>query len=199
MSKRKNLPDLMPFVSYSDVDLVLKRLPDTVLKRLRDVFIRPWSLGVRQLGYVTKRGRRDIILCGTLPVRLSLGRFLTKPQRPMDFGAEPRCQWTPWAIRLFLLYDVLLHELGHLKIVNHKSKEYRRKFAYETIAQEFANYWRYELWSTSFTHKDPIQNPPCTEEITFLSVWRGLNKLERFRFVNTVLKAPHIVRPDLDY
>ena len=64
-----------------------------------------------------------------------------------------------------MLYDVFLHELGHLQIVEAKAKRVRRKFASETKAQEFADYWREKLWLTGFDHPDPVHNPPSAEEL----------------------------------
>jgi hypothetical protein len=62
--------------------------------------------------------------------------------------------------RRFLLYDVLLHELGHLQVVNEKTKSERLRFAREKCAQEFADRWRRKLWSEHFDHLDPVHNAP---------------------------------------
>jgi hypothetical protein len=59
-----------------------------------------------------------------------------------------------------MLYDVFLHELGHLQLVRPQAKEARRRFAMETLAQEFCDYWHGVLWSQQFDHPDPIHNPP---------------------------------------
>src|SRR5262245_10263211 len=40
----------------------------------------------------------------------------------------------------------------------------RRKFAMETRAQEFADHWRRELWSTLFVHADPVHIAPDDAE-----------------------------------
>jgi tetratricopeptide (TPR) repeat protein len=40
-----------------------------------------------------------------------------------------------------MLYDVFLHELGHIQVVDRKAKSTRRRFASETRAQEFAEHW----------------------------------------------------------
>jgi len=63
-----------------------------------------------------------------------------------------------------MLYDVFLHELGHLQIVEPEATRVRRKFAGETKAQEFADYWREKMWLNRFDHSDPIHNPPSAEE-----------------------------------
>jgi hypothetical protein len=67
-----------------------------------------------------------------------------------------------------MLYDVFLHELGHLQIIDPNARRLKRKFASETKAQEFADGWRNELWSKRFDHPDPIHNPPAPEEIARL-------------------------------
>jgi hypothetical protein len=72
------------------------------------------------------------------------------------------------AIRRFLLYEVFLHELGHLQVVDEKARSERRKFAMEKRAQEFAMQWCRWLWSTPFEHTDPVHNPPSEEELRAL-------------------------------
>jgi len=75
-----------------------------------------------------------------------------------------------------MLYEVLLHELGHLQVVDEKAKTMQRKFARETRAQEFAEHWCRELWSQPFDHPDPVHNPPTPEEIeTVRGGWRVAN------------------------
>jgi len=100
-----------------------------------------------------------------LPPRMSLARFLVKGQSPSQFGARRGTQWPTLAIRRFLLYDVLLHELGRLQIIDEGAASDRRKFAHETKAQEFAMHWCRTLWSTPFDHPDPVHNRPSEAEL----------------------------------
>jgi tetratricopeptide (TPR) repeat protein len=75
-----------------------------------------------------------------------------------------------------MLYEVFLHELGHLQVVNAEAKEIDRKFARERLAQEFAEHWCRELWSQPFDHPDPVHNPPTAAEIeTVRGGWRVAN------------------------
>jgi hypothetical protein len=67
-------------------------------------------------------------------------------------------------VRRFFLYDVFLHELGHLQVIDPAAKNLKRRFASETLAEEFANRWRRSLWSKHFDHPDPIHNPPGKDE-----------------------------------
>ena len=78
-----------------------------------------------------------------------------------------RCgkQWPRLAVRRFFLYDVFLHELGHLQIVDPDAKTPRRRFASETLAWRFANQWRRKLWLEHFDHPDPVHNPPSSEKL----------------------------------
>ena len=146
------------------------RLPDTVWSRLRAVHFNDRSWGRRRLGYVNA-GRCEIAICA-LPPRVSLTKFLDYPRfrlhrshrSPRNFGAVRGRQWPELAVRRFTLYHVFLHELGHLQVVDSKAKRMRRKFAGETRAQEFADYWRTRLWLNRFDHRDPVHNPPSTEE-----------------------------------
>jgi tetratricopeptide (TPR) repeat protein len=64
-----------------------------------------------------------------------------------------------------MLYDVFLHELGHLQMIDQKAKTRRRQFACETLAQDFAERWCHELWSQPFDHPDPAHNAPTPEEL----------------------------------
>ncbi|MEM1443100.1 MAG: hypothetical protein AAGF67_12210, partial [Verrucomicrobiota bacterium] len=123
---------------------------------------------MRFLGWVRTRGRRDIVLCSILPPRVSLRSYIIKGQSPKEFGAPVRGQWPPWAVSRFLLYDVFLHELGHLQSVDPKSNDWRRRYAGETLAEEFANRWRRELFDEPFNHPDPIHFAPSREEESFL-------------------------------
>ena len=137
MAKSKIEPDLVCYISHDDVEIVTERIPKKFRSRLRDVFIHHESFGVRCLGSVRKRGRRDININAKLPYRVSLSRFLVKGQKASEFGTSARGQWTPWSVRRFLLYDVFLHELGHLQVVNPKSTNYDRKFASENSSPKF--------------------------------------------------------------
>jgi len=65
-------PYLVTYVSEEDVRIVLARIPEEARTRLRDVFISDRHRGVRWLGSVRRRGRRDIDLYGVLPPRVSL-------------------------------------------------------------------------------------------------------------------------------
>lgn len=163
------------YIDGRDVDVVLSRLPPEVWSRLRAVHFNDRGRGCRWLGYVNF-GRREFAICA-LPPRVSLTRFLVRGtlssrllrQTPAEFGAAHGRQWPSLAIRRFMLYDVFLHELGHLQIVNPRANRMRRRFASETKAQEFANYWRRRLWSQPFHHDDPVHNPPSKLELARLT------------------------------
>lgn len=163
--------DRRHFVTEDDVRVVLARIPDEVRGRLSGVHLNDRFGRVRTLGYVN-RGRREIGLCA-VPPRISLGVYLRKGQKPEQFGAVRRCQWPTLAVRRFVLYDVLLHELGHLQIVDSRARNTRRKFARETRAQAFAEHWCRELWSRPFDHPDPAHNPPPPNEIEAVRVGWG--------------------------
>ena len=77
------------------------------------------------------------------------------------------------AVRRFMLYNVFLHELGHLQLVNEKSSSERLKYAHEKLAQAFATEWCERLWSKHFDHPDPVHNPPSPDEIALLSTRFG--------------------------
>jgi hypothetical protein len=84
---------------------------------------------------------------------------------PKEFGAVRGRQWLPVAVRRFLLYDVFLHELGHLQVVDEDARDTMRKYAGERRAQEFADYWRHVLWSKPFEHPSLEHHPPTKLEI----------------------------------
>jgi hypothetical protein len=101
---------------------------------------------------------------------MSLTRFLVRGQTPERFGARRGSQWSTPAIRRFLLYDVLLHELGHLQVIEPDTTAVRRRFARETKAQEFGMMWCKRLWSEPFDHPDPVHNPPSVSELSSVSI-----------------------------
>ncbi len=165
--------DRRHYVAEDDVRIVLGRLPEPLWARLRAIHFNDRAMGRRILGYVRAAGRNEISLCA-LPPRVSLSPFLKRNQSPTQFGAVRGCQWPALAVRRFMLYDVLLHEIGHLQVVDARAKANRRKFAEETRAQEFADHWRREMWSRSFDHPDPVHNPPSAEEIEVVRAgWRA--------------------------
>jgi hypothetical protein len=158
------------YVNGDDVDVLLARLPVELWERLRTVHFNDRGRGGRMAGYVN-RGRREIALCA-MPRRVSLTRYLVR-QSPRVFGAERVYLWSPWAVRRFMLYEVFLHELGHLQLVDPNAKRIQRRFASETKAQTFAEYWRKKLWSQPFDHPDPIHNPPTERDWERLDQWLG--------------------------
>ena len=154
--------DRRHYVFPEDIRVVLSRLPREAWSRLRAVHFNDRGRGVRVLGYVTG-GRREIALCA-LPPNVSLTRFLARRQSPGQFGAARGRPWPTSAVRRYLLYDVFLHELGHLQVVDEAASSVRRRFAGERRAREFADHWRRALWQQTFAHTDPVHNRPTDDE-----------------------------------
>ncbi len=167
-SYRQPRADRRHYLNEQDVSVLLGRLPYETWERLRAVHFNDRSHGARVLGYVTQ-SNREIAVCA-LPPRISLGRFLSRRYKgsPAEFGACRGKQWSTVAVRRFLLYDVFLHELGHIQIVDPAKKDPRRKFAGEHKAEEFAAHWHRTLWKGHFDHPDPIHNRPSAEEFEAL-------------------------------
>ena len=159
--------DRVHYVSEEDIRIVLGRLPVDLWRCLRTVHFNDRSHGARVLGYVNQ-GRRDIALCA-LPPRVSLTQALRSGQTPQLFGAVRGKKWPPLAVRRFMLYDVFLHELGHLQLIDEDARSVRRKYAHEKRAQEFAMNWCTQLWSEPFVHGDPVHNPPTPTEFESVS------------------------------
>jgi hypothetical protein len=155
--------DRVHHVNEQDVRVVLGRLPFGLWRRLRAVHFNDRSRGGRVFGYVN-RGRREIALCA-LPPRMGLTAALRMGQTPEEFGARRGRKWPALAIRRFLLYDVFLHELGHLQLVDDRASSDRLKFAREKLAEEFAVEWCNRLWAEPFAHHDSVHNPPAAEEL----------------------------------
>ncbi len=154
------------FVDENDVKIVLSRLPENLLSRLKKIHFNDEARGNRCLGYTTTRGRREVTLCA-LPHRMSLSNSVgARP--PEVYGAKLGSQWPVLAVRRFMLYNVLLHEIGHLQIILPKNKNPNRKFASEGKAEEFAQIWRKKLWAEPFDHPDPVHNSPGEYEIKIL-------------------------------
>ena len=158
--------DRIHYVNEEDVLTVLNRLPESLWEGLREIHFNDGSRGGRVLGYTGNQRRRsyEISLCA-LPPRYSISGMLLRKRSPSIFGAKRGKQWPHLAIRRFLLYDVLLHEIGHNQIIDPKAKSTRRKYAQERKSDDFAAYWRRKLWSVYFDHPDPVHNPPSKEEM----------------------------------
>jgi hypothetical protein len=160
--------DRIHYVNEEDVRVLLGRMPEATWSRLRAVHFNDRSRGGRVLGYVTRRGRSEITLCA-LPPRVGLTRALRNGQTPEQFGARPGRKWPVMAVRRFMLYDIFLHELGHLQLINERSNSDRLKYAHEKLAQDFAMEWCERLWSMNFEHADPVHNPPSLDEVAALA------------------------------
>ena len=189
MAKWRPDTDLVAYITRAEVDLVLGRLPIEPRARLRDVHLHGTSKGVRRLGWVT-HGRRDITLCTMLPPRVSLRLYMYRGRVASEFGAPDRGQWPPWAVRRKLLYDTLLHELGHMQQVG-DATHHLSEFAGEPMADHFAAEWRGRLYSQRFEHPDPIHNAPTNAELAMLSWWQTRDKAQRLALVEAVVSAPH--------
>jgi hypothetical protein len=159
------------YINEDDVETLLSRLPELLSSQLRAVHFNDRSQGCRWLGYVNM-GYREIAICA-LPPRVSMTKFLAHPgstlhrlrRSPREFGAIRGKQWPQLAVRRFMLYSVFLHELGHLQIVDPTARRLKRRFASETKAQEFADYWRANLWQNRFDHPDPVHNVASRDEL----------------------------------
>ncbi|MCP4593484.1 MAG: hypothetical protein GY842_22330 [bacterium] len=185
MARRRTENNMVSYFGYGDVHKVLLRVPGRFKERLREIHLRSARGGIRVLGCVT-RGRRDIVLVCHLPPRVSLRRFIVPGQSATEFGAPRRGQWPPWAVRRFLLYDVLLHELGHLQLVAPGARPLNR-FAGEPLSQRFADKLRREIWADSLPGAASVHDPPTEDELEALGLWERLSKAERYRLVNMVV------------
>lgn len=160
--------DRRHYVCEDDVRTVLDRLPVEICERLKVVHFNDKSQGVKRLGY-TSDSRKEIALCA-LPPRVSLSRFLQRGQSARLFGAERAEQWPELSVRRFMLYYVLLREIGHLQVVDPEARDDRKRFARDRKAHELAEEWRTHLWSKPFDHPDPVHNQPAQEEVQDESV-----------------------------
>jgi hypothetical protein len=154
--------DRRHYLTEDDVRVVLSRLPLETWNGLRKVHFNDKGRGGRLLGYANPR-EHEIAICA-LPPRVSMTAALIRGQSPGLFGAVRGKQWPELAVRRFLLYDVLLHELGHLRMLTLKRTSSRRACSRETRAERFADYWRQRLWTVPLDHPDPVHNPPSPEE-----------------------------------
>ena len=65
-------------------------------------------------------------------------------------------KWAVLAVRRFMLYDVFLHELGHLQVFDSRRASRRLRFFDEKLANEFAISWRRRLWSARPAGWQPV-------------------------------------------
>jgi len=168
--------DRIHYVNQSDVEVVLNRLPQDLWGRLRGVHFNDRAFGNRRLGYVTQ-SRYDIALCA-LPPSVSLSRCCRLHRiSTTEFGAEFGLQWPAIAVRRFMLYEVVLHEIGHLQVHDAHRPSRRLRYYSEKLAREFANTWRRRLWTVPFDHPDPVHNPPGPTN----SISQSKNSLDRLQ------------------
>jgi hypothetical protein len=158
--------DRIHYVNEEDVMTVLSRLPQDLWEGLREVHFNDRSEGGRIIGYTGNQRRRsfEISLCA-LPPRYSLSESLLWKKSPGIFGAKRGKQWPQLAVRRYILYEVLLREIGQNQIVDPKAKSIRRMYAQRKKTDEFTSFWRKKLWSEHFDHPDPVHNPPSQEEL----------------------------------
>ena len=176
---RKPESDRVHYITEKDVLVVLNRLPKDLWSALREIHFNDMGFrGIKNArlspGYavIGDRKKFSISICA-LPPRVSMSKFCIRKVSPRTFGAKRGKQWPRLAVRRFLLYDTFLHELGHLQLINPKAQSKRRKFASESKAQEFADYWRKQLWSKDFKHPDAVHNPPTKKELDALDEDKG--------------------------
>jgi hypothetical protein len=128
--------DRRHFVSEDDGRVVLEHLPISLWERLKAVHFNDRAMGRRCLGYV--RPRRDEIALCALPPRVSLAACLRRSQSPDQFRVVRGCQWPLLAVRRFMLYDVFLHELGHMQRLGPGAarRTYLRRIGDDSIQRE---------------------------------------------------------------
>lgn len=173
-------------VNKEDVLVVLSRLPAEVLAPLREVHFNDHFMPRAMLGYADA-GSGALALCA-IPRGVSFVRY--RGCRPEEFGAQRGRQWPLLAVRRFMLYDVLLHELGHLQRLPRKSRR-RGRVPGEPLAQEFADYWRRRLWAVPFDHSDLVHNPPQWDPFRPYTT----HQMEDGRFsevIDYLLQYPHL-------
>jgi hypothetical protein len=158
--------DRVHHLTEDDVRTVLGRLPDHLWSRLRAVHfndrgIRPWR---QRFGYANPRSG-EIAMCAQ-PPRMALTRCLRSALTPEHFGAECNRRAPELALRRFLLYDVFLHELGHLQRLPGPTRSKRLTYPREKLAEAFSVKWRQWLWSQPFDHPDPVHQPPEAADIS---------------------------------
>jgi len=173
-------------VNEEDVRVVLGRLPAEVIAPLREVHFNDRFGRQAVLGYADP-GSGALALCA-IPYGISFVRY--QGCRPAEFGAQRGRQWPFLAVRRFMLYDVLLHELGHLQRLPRRSRRHGRVPG-EPMAREFADYWRRRLWAQPFDHPDPVHNPPSGDPLRLYTT----HQMEDGRFsevIEYLLKYPHL-------
>lgn len=164
------------YVSEEDVFVVLGRLPHELWSRLRRILFTNHAQGNHVLGKTALRRHSEISLCA-LPQRISLNHATLRSSSSKEFGALRGSQWPILAVRRFMLYNVLLKQIGHLQEIDPKAKNPNPRFISETKAEEFANEWRRMLWAFPYEHPDPVHNAPKAEEIEMLRLgWTQSNQ-----------------------
>lgn len=154
--------DLYRYLKKEDVLILLNRLPLEEYQQLRSVTFETCR-GADAYGYVHHKRITGIVICDQSE-RLSVLTKSAKRGMYEEFGALKNMKWPTVAVRRYLLYHTFLHELRHTQITQSEKKFTREKIPLEKLANEYADFWRGELYQNHFNHSDPVHNLPSEGE-----------------------------------
>ncbi|MEN0049701.1 MAG: hypothetical protein AAF806_21755 [Bacteroidota bacterium] len=154
--------DLYRYLKKEDVLVLLNRLPLEEYEHLKSVTFKTCR-GGNAYGRVYHKRSAGIIICDQ-SARTSIRVTEAKRGSLEEFGALNNMKWPTLAIRRFMLYDVFLHELKHTQLLKNGKKRIVDKIPLEKQAEEYAEYWRGELYQQHFDHPDPVHNLPSEAE-----------------------------------
>ncbi len=146
------------YVEEADIQAILPRLPEETWGHLRRVRFRDGADAGGRLGDVVTGPEPEIVLHAQA-YRVSLAPYVGRGETPETYGAVGGCRWPVLAIRRFLLYNVLLSQLGRLQ-----------RGEAGTNDRTFAEHWRGELWSRQSDDFDPVHHAPTEKESRLLRV-----------------------------
>lgn len=154
--------DLYRYLKKEDILVLLNRLPLEEYEHLKSVTFKTCR-GRNVYGKVYHKRSAGIIICDQ-SARTSVRVKEAKRGSIEEFGALNNIKWPTLAIRRFMLYDVFLHELKHTQLLRNSKKRIVDKIPLEKQAEEYAEYWRGELYQHHFDHPDPVHNLPSEIE-----------------------------------
>ncbi|MEM8523532.1 MAG: hypothetical protein AAGG68_02755 [Bacteroidota bacterium] len=154
--------DLYRYLRREDVLILLNRLPVEEYAHLKSVTFKTCE-GADAYGFVYHRRPTGIVICDQSR-RTTIRTISAKRGSLEEFGALNNIKWPTLAIRRYLLYHTFLHELRHTQLLENGKKRTRDKMPLEKQANEYADYWRGELYQNHFEHPDPVHNLPSEAE-----------------------------------
>ena len=146
------------YVEETEIEALLAQLPEETRRDLHRVRFKNGVDTGGRLGDIASDPDPEIVIYAQA-YRVSLTPYLGRDETPETYGAVDGCRWPVLAIKRFVLYNVLLTQLGRLQVG-----------ASGASGEQFAGHWRRELWSREPDDSDAVHRAPTEKEARLMRV-----------------------------